>query len=149
MSEPAVCSYRKLLIRDASLDQVTDVCKMALKEIGLKVKKSESTKEGTTSIFAAQGALIPLTMKILSHPFGEDDYLKSAQRSGIHLLIAPATDGVHISYCGIALNDATGRPEKYPEVTIEEVTDTLDSLEFEDKFLKALKSASFKIEEIE
>ena len=146
MSEPAICSYRKLLVRDASVPQVEEACRKAIKDIGMKVKKEEPSEKGTISIFAAQGALVPLTMKVLSHPFGMDDYLKSAQRSGIHLLVAQAENGVNVTFCGLALGDTTGRPQKYPEVTIEEVTDTLDDLEFEEKFIKALKTSFPKLE---
>jgi hypothetical protein len=139
MSQPTVCSNRLVLIRGSHLDAVVGAVEVALKEMGLKIKKSESFEGGKTSIFAAESAWLPITLKMITFPLTIKDYTKSAQRGGIHLLVTPSGDGVRVNVCGIALNEITGRPEKYPEPSMEEVTDTLKSLDFEEKFINNLR----------
>ena len=141
MSHPSVCENRKFLVKNASLDQLANACSQALKDMGLKIIDSKSTPDGKSSIFAAEGAALPLIMKTLSYPLRMEDYLKSAQRSGIHVLLAPGEGGIFLHVCGIALENLSGRPEKYPEVNIEEVTDTIKNLELEKRFIKRITSA--------
>jgi hypothetical protein len=148
MSQPSVCLNRKFLIRNATVDQVVVEANRALQEIGLKIK-NESVVDGKTSIFAAEGALAPITMKILTYPLWWSEFLRSAQRSGVHILIAPGAEGVYFYVCGISLVNLRGRPEKYSEVTIEEVTDTLKSLDFEEKFIKTVISVFPQTEELD
>ena len=148
MSQPSVCLNRKFLIKNATVDQVVEEANKALREIGLKIKR-EAVIDGKTSIFAAEGALAPITMKILTYPWGWSEFLRSAQRSGVHILVAPGAEGVYFYVCGISLGDLSGRPEKYSEVTIQEVTDTLKDLDFEEKFIKAVVSVFPQTEEVE
>lgn len=147
MSEPSVCLNRKFLIKGASIDQVISESHRALKELGLKLKK-EATIEGNTSIFAAEGALVPITMRILSYPLRLSEYIRSAQRAGIHVLITAASEGIYMYVCGFSVGDLSGRPEKYSEVSIEEVTDTLKALDFEEKFINTVISAFDNVQEI-
>jgi hypothetical protein len=148
MSHPSICENRKFIIKKANLDQVITACNEALNEMGFNVKKRESTSDGKTSIFAAEGAIIPLTMKILAYPFQAQDYMQSAQRSGIHVLIVPSQEAILLHVCGIALTNLTGRPEKYQGEGIEEVTDTMKNLQFEERFIKKIGSAFPSIEEV-
>jgi hypothetical protein len=139
MSQPTICSNRLVLIRGSHPEAVVRAVEVALKEMGLKIKKSESFEGGKTSIFAAEGAWLPITLKMITFPLTIKDYTKSAQRGGIHLLVAPSGDGVQVNVCGLALDEVTGRPEKYQEPSMEEVTDTLKSLDFEEKFINNLR----------
>ena len=148
MSQPSVCLNRKFIIRNVTVDQVVEEANKALGEMGLKIKK-EAVIEGKTSIFATEGALVPVVLKILTYPLGWYDFLRSAQRSGVHVLVAPGDDGVHIYVCGISLGPVHGRPEKYPEITIKEVTDTLKDLDFEENFIKKVISVFPQAEEVE
>ena len=138
----SVCFERELLILDADVDKVVNTCHATLKEIGLEVVKTESTKDGKITVFAGEGALVPLLTKALLYPLGLDDYVRSAQRSGIHVMISPSADGIHVFACGIALDEVTAKLEEYTkEDLIEELTDTLEAWDFEDKFInKILKS---------
>jgi hypothetical protein len=147
MSEPSVCLNRKFLIKGVSIDQVGSESHRILKEIGLKLKK-EATIDGNTSIFAAEGALVPITMRVISYPLRLSEYISSAQRAGIHILLTPAPDGVNMYVCGFSVGDLSGRPEKYPEVSIEEVTDTLKALDFEEKFINTIVSSFADIKEV-
>ncbi len=139
MSQPIVCSNRLLLIRGSSVEAVVAAVNTALQNMGLKIKKSETFKGGKSSIFAAEGAWLPIILRILTFPLAFKDYTQSAQRGGIHLIVAPSDQGVGVNVCGLALDEITGRPEKYPEPSMEEVTDTLKSLDFEEKFINNLR----------
>lgn len=144
----AVCLGKEFLIHDATVDEVIDACQKALREMGLKIIKRELTSEGRTTVLAGEGALVPLMMKALLVPLGLDDYVRAAQRSGVHIVISPSEDGIHLYVCGIALDEATGKLEKYTKEDImEEVTDALEVWDFEDKFINKIK-ATFKIKEI-
>ncbi len=137
----SVCFERKFLIRNISVGEVHDVCHRILREMGLKIMKEEFSEDGKTTVLAGEGALVPLITKALLNPFGLDDYVKSAQRTGIHLILSPTKSGVNLYLCGIALEDFGGKHKEYTrEEVVEEVTDTLEDWEFEEKFLKKLLS---------
>jgi hypothetical protein len=139
MVDATVCFEREVLIEDASMDEVTSFCDEALKEMRLRIEKEESTRDGKTTIFASEGALVPLLLKVLLFPFSLGEYVKMAQRSGLHVLISPSEDGIHVYSCGLALDDVTGRLTKYTkDEVVEEVTDTLEALDFENKFIKKI-----------
>ncbi len=145
----SVCFERELLIVNTNVDKVVNACHTTLKEIGLKVMKTESTKEGKTTLFAGEGRLVPLLTKALLYPLGLDDYIPSAQRSGIHIMISPRADGIHVIVCGIALDEMTAKLEEYTkEDFIEEVTDTLEAWDFEEKFIKKLLKSFPKSKEL-
>jgi hypothetical protein len=138
----SVCFERELLILDTDVKKVVKACHTFIKEMGLEVVKTESAKEGKVTVFAGEGGLVPLLTKALLYPLGLDDYVRAAQRSGIHIMISPSEDGVHVLTCGIALDEVTAKLEEYTkEDLIEELTDTLEAWDFEDKFInKILKS---------
>jgi hypothetical protein len=131
-----------LVIETASVDKVVKVCEEALKGMGLKVTKEERHKDGTTSVMAKERAFIPLTMRVLSYPFSLGEYIKSAQRAGLHVVISPCGDGVRVLSCGIALDEVSGKPATYTkEETIEEITDFMEATDFENKFINKIKAA--------
>ena len=145
----SVCFKKKLLISNATVDEVVKVCHEVLKDMGLKITKEEATKEGQTTVFAGEGALVPLMTKALLYPLGLDDYVRSAQRSGIHIVISAGEDGIHLVACGIALDEVTGELEEYTkEDFMEEVTDTLEATDFEDKFVNKILARFPMTEEI-
>jgi hypothetical protein len=145
-----VCLERKLLIPEAKVEEVAIACQKALKAMGLKVTKTETTKEGTTTVLAAEGALVPLTVRTLLYPFNLQDYIKAAQRSGVHVAIAPSPEGVIIHSCGIALDERTGKPATYTsDEDVEEMTDTLEAIDFENKFINKIKTLFPKTKEID
>jgi hypothetical protein len=148
MSHPGVCSNRGVMIRGSTLEAVVEAVEVALKEMGLKIKKSESFEGGKTSIFAAEGAWLPIILKTITFPITIKDYVKSAQRGGIHVLVTPSDGGVLVNVCGLALSEVTGRPEKYPEPSMEEVTDTLKSFQFEENFINNLKLSFPDLQEL-
>lgn len=144
---------RKFLIRGANPSQVLDVCHKALRDIGLKVAEEEETEEGRTTILAAEGRAVPLIVKFLLAPIEAiasiEPYIRAAQRSGVHVVISPAKDGTCLCVYGVALDELTGRLEKYTkEEFMEEVTDTLEAWDFEDKFINKIKAAFPKLKEI-
>jgi hypothetical protein len=139
MSQPIICSNRLLLIRGSTVEAVVGAVEVTLKNMGLKIKKSETFEGGKSSIFAAEGAWLPIILRILTLPLAIKDYTKLTQRGGIHLLVTPSDEGVRVNVCGLALDEVTGRPEKYPEPSMEEVTDTLKALDFEEKFISNLR----------
>ena len=139
MSHPAVCLEKEVLIEDASVEEVTGFCNEALKGMRLKVEKEEPARNGKTTIFASEGALVPLVMRALLFPFSLGEYVKTAQRSGLHVVISPSKDGIHVYSCGIALDEISGKLAKYTkDEIIEEVTDTMEALDFENNFLKRI-----------
>jgi hypothetical protein len=144
----STCRERELFIPDVKMDKIVDVCNLALKEMKLKVIEEKSDVEGETTILAGEGALIPFLMKVLLHPIGLDDYIRAAQRSGIHVVLSPSKKGIHLYTCGIALNEVTGKLKEYTkEDIIEEVTDTLEESNFEDLFIKKIKTMFPRIKE--
>lgn len=139
MTNSAVCMDRELLIEDASVDEVVSFCNQALKRMRLRVEKEESSQDGRTTIFASEGAVVPLTLKVLLFPFNLGEYVKTAQRSGMHIIVSPAKDGIHLYSCGIALDDVTGKLAEYTkDEIVEEVTSTMEALDFENKFIKRI-----------
>lgn len=144
----ATCRERELFIPDVKMDKIIDVCNQALKEMKLHLIEEKSDAEGKTSILAGEGALIPFLLKVMLHPVGLDDYVRAAQRSGVHIVISPSRNGVHLYTCGIALNEVTGKLKEYTkEDIVEEVTDTLEEWNFEDSFIKKIKKIFPKIVE--
>ncbi len=135
---------------DAKVDDVALACQKAFKEMGLKVMKTERTKEGITTVLAGEGALVPLTLRALLYPFSLQQYVKAAQRSGVHVVISPSEEGTIIYSCGLALDELTGKPAKYvSDEDVEEITDTMEALDFENKFIKKIKELFPKTKEIE
>jgi hypothetical protein len=137
MVDTAVCLDREVLIEGASVDEVVSFCNQALNGMRLRIEKEESGQDGKTTIFASEGALVPLTLKVLLWPLNLGEYVKTAQRSGMHVVVSPGKDGVHVYSCGIALDEVTGKLAKYTkDEIVEEVTDTMEGLDFENKFVK-------------
>ena len=139
MVHAAVCLEKEVLIEDASVEEVISFCNEALKKMKLRIKKEESSRDGKTTILASEGALVPLVLKTLLFPFSLGEYVKAAQRSGMHVVISPSKDGIHLYSCGIALDEITGKLAKYTkDEVVEEVTDTMEALDFENKFIKRI-----------
>jgi hypothetical protein len=139
MVHAAVCLEREVFIEDASVDEVIAFCGEALKGMKLGIRKEESNRDGKTTIFASEGALVPLVLKTLLFPFNMGEYVKTAQRSGLHIVVSPGKDGTHIYSCGLALDEVTGKLAKYTkDEVVEEVTDTMEALDFENKFTKQI-----------
>lgn len=149
MVHEAVCLEKEVLIEDASIDDVTSFCNKVLKEMRLKIAKEESTSDGKTTIFAREGALVPIVSKVLLFPFSLNEYMRIAQRSGIHVVISPGKDAVHVYSCGLALDEASGKLAEYTkDEVLEEVTDTMEALDFENKFVKRILEHFPKAKEI-
>jgi hypothetical protein len=139
MVHAAVCLEKEVLIKGTPIDKVISFCNEALKEMRLKIEKEESARDGKTTIFAHEGALVPLVLKTLLFPFSMNEYVRAAQRSGLHVVISPSEDGIHVYSCGIALDEVTGKLAKYTKDEIaEEVTDMMEALSFENRFIKGL-----------
>ena len=139
MADAAVCFDKEVLVKDASLDEVVNFCNQALKAMRLRIDKEESSQDGKTTIFASEGALVPLTLKVLLSPFNMQEFVKKAQRSGLHVVVSPDKAGVHVYSYGIALDEITGKLAEYTkDEIVEEVTNTLDELDFENKFVKRI-----------
>jgi hypothetical protein len=139
MANSAVCMDREVLIQDAAVNEVVSFCNQALKKMRLRVEKEESSQDGRTTIFASEGAVVPLTLKVLLFPFNLGEYVKTAQRSGMHIVVSPAKDGIHLYSCGIALDEVTGKLAEYTkDEIVEEVTNTMEALDFENKFIKRI-----------
>src|SRR4030042_966416 len=148
MAHEGVCLERKLLVPDAKVDDVASACQRAFKEMGLKTMKTDKTSDGDTTVLAGEGALVPLTLRTLLYPFSIQQYIKAAQRSGVYVVISPSKDGVNIYSCGLALDELTGKPAKYDEEDVEEITDTMEALDFETGFLAKIKAIFPKTREI-
>ena len=139
MANSAVCMDREILIQDAAVDEVVSFCNQALKKMRLRIEKEESSQDGMTTIFASEGAVVPLMLKVLLFPFNLSEYVKTAQRSGMHIVVSPAKDGIHLYSCGIALDEVTGKLAEYTkDEIVEEVTSTMEALDFENKFIKRI-----------
>jgi hypothetical protein len=150
MSDEAVCLERKLVVPDANVDEVSLACQKAFKEMGLKVMKTERTKEGSTIVLAGEGALVPLTLRTLLSPFSIQQYVKAAQRSGVHVVISPSQEGTIIYSCGLALDEITGKPAKsLSQEDMDDISNTLEALDFESKFIKEIKELFPETREIE
>jgi len=149
MADAVVCAEKKLLVPGARVDEVASACQKTFKNMGLRVTKSEKTKDGSTDVLASERALVPLTLRTLLYPFSLQQYVKAAQRSGIHVVIAPSEEGVIIYSCGLALDDLTGKPAEYiSDDAVEEITETLEAIDFENKFVKKIKEIFPKTKEI-
>jgi hypothetical protein len=134
-----VCVDREVLVPDASVDEVVSFCNQALRGMRLRIEKEEAGKDGKMTIFASEGALVPLTLKVLLWPFSLGEYVKTAQRSGLHVVVSSAEDGVHVYVCGLALDEVSGKlAEHTKDEIVEEVTDTMEALDFENKFVKRI-----------
>jgi hypothetical protein len=151
MVHGAVCLEKEVLIQGASVDEVTSFCNEALKGMRLRIKTEESSSDGKTTIFASEGALVPLVLKTLLSPlFNLGDYVKQAQRSGLHVVVSPGSDGIHVYSCGIALSETTGKLASYTKDEIaEEVTDAVEAWDFENKFIKKILEHFPKAKQIE
>jgi hypothetical protein len=52
--------------------------------------------------------------------------------------------------CGLALDELTGKPAKYiSDENLEEITDTMEALDFENKFIKKIRTTFPESKEIE
>ena len=150
MVDEAICLERKLLIPETNVEKVASVCQEAFREMGLKIMQTERTTDGNTTVLAGEGALVPLTLRTLLYPFSLQQYVKAAQRSGVHVVISPSKNDVILYSCGLALDELTGKPAKYASGgDIEEITDTMEALDFENKFTEKIKAAFPKAKEIE
>jgi hypothetical protein len=150
MVHEAVCSERRFLIPDAKVDDVASVCHKAFKEMGLKIMESEKTRDGSTTVLAGEGALVPLTLRTLLYPFSLQQYVKAAQRSGVHVVLSSSEGDVILYSCGLVLDELTGKPaEHVSDEDVEEVTGTLEALDFESKFIKKIKAMFPKTKETE
>ena len=115
----------------------------------MKIMQTQKTPEGSDIVLAGEGALVPLTLRTLLYPFSLQNFIKAAQRSGVHVVISPSPEGVVIYSCGLALDELTGKPAKYDEEDVEEITDTMEALDFENKFLAKIKARFPRTKEIE
>ena len=149
MAHEAVCLEKKLLIPGAKVDDVASVCQKAFKEMGLKVTHSEKTPEGSMTVLAGERALVPLTLRTLLYPFSLQQFIKSAQRSGVYVVISPSEDGAIVYSCGLALDELTGKPARFSDEDLDEITNTMEALDFESKFVKKMKELFPKNEEME
>jgi len=149
MVNSTVCMDREVLIEDASAEEVISFCNRALKRMRLRIEKEESSQDGRTTIFASEGAVVPLTLRVLLFPFNLSEYVKTAQRSGMHIVVSPAKDGIHVYSCGIALDEITGKLAEYTkDEIVEEVTNTMEALDFENKFIKRILTKFPKAKQI-
>jgi hypothetical protein len=150
MAHEGVCLERRLLVPDAKLDEVVVAAHRIFKEMGLKITEEKKTEEGKISVMAREGALVPLTLRVLLYPFSLEQYIRAAQRSGVHVVISPSEEGVAIYSCGLAIDELTGKPFEYAsDEDIAEVTDTMEALDFENRFLKKMKAIFPKTREVE
>jgi hypothetical protein len=145
----AVCLERRIIVHDATVNEVIDACHTVFKEMGLKVTEEKSSHDGRTVVLAKEGALVPLVLKTLLFPLSISQYLKSAQRSGVHVVVSPTNEGVHVYSCGIALDETTGDLAKYSkEELMEEVSGTMESLNFENEFITRMLEIFPKAKEV-
>lgn len=150
MSHEAVCLERKLLVPDAAVQDVASACQRVFKEMSLKVDRTETTKEGETTVFAREGVLVPLTLRTLLFPFNLQNYVKAAQRSGVHVVISPSKEGTVVYSCGLALDELTGKPAEFvSDEELEEFTNTMEALDFENKFVRKMKELFPRAKEAE
>lgn len=146
----AVCVEKKLFIPEAKVEDVASACHGVLKQMGLKITDEEKTKEGNVTVMADERALVPLIFRTMLYPFSLQQFFKIAQRSGVHVVVSPSEGGVILYSCGLALDELTGKPSKYAsDEDIEEITDTMEALGFENKFLMKIKKLFPNTREIE
>ena len=139
LAKATICLDREVLVEDATVNEVVDFCNKALKAMRLRINEEETSKDGKTTIFASEGALTPLILKVVLWPFDLGEYVKSAQRSGLHIVVSSDEAGVHVYCCGIALDEITGKLAEYTkDEVVEEVTNTLEELDFENTFVKRI-----------
>jgi hypothetical protein len=150
MTPDAVCLEKKLFIPKAKVEEVASACHKVLKDMGLKIKGEEKTQEGNITVMAGERALVPLTLRTMLYPFSLQNFFKVAQRSGVHVVVSPSEDGVTLYSCGLALDELTGKPNKYTsDEDIEEITDTMKAMDFENKFLMKIRKLFPTTREIE
>jgi hypothetical protein len=150
MSPDAVCLERKLLIPGGKVEEVAAACHKILKEMGLKIMEETKTEEGNTTVMAGEGALVPLTLRTLLYPFSLQKFFKIAQRSGVHVVLSPSTEGAIVYSCGLALDERTGKPAEYAsDEDVEEIADTMEALDFENKFLAKIRKIFPMTREVE
>jgi len=142
LAHKSVCFEKELIVKDVSVHDVFNVCENALKGMGLKTMIEENAKDGHVTVMASERALVPLVMKMLTYPFSLGEYVKSAQRSGIHVVISSEKDGIHMRSCGIALDEISGKLATYTkDEIVEEITNMMEATDFENKFIKKVKAA--------
>ena len=146
----AACMASEYVIGNATAGQVVAACRQIVDEMGLKVIKEESAKDGQISVLAGEGVLVPFVVKALLIPLGLDDFVRAAQRTGVHIGISPQDDGIHLYICGIALQEATGKFERYTQANLmEQVTDTMEAWDFKDRFVQKIKKKLPEIAKLE
>jgi hypothetical protein len=65
-------------------------------------------------------------------------------------VISPSEDGAIVYSCGLALDERTGKPVEYEsDEDIEEITDTMEAIDFENKFTEKIRAAFPEVKEIE
>ncbi len=134
----SVCLERHFVIKDVSVEEVIHACNKILREMDLKIVEEVTSQRGLTTILAGEGALVPLITSALLNPLGLDDYLQTAQRTGIHVVISPEKHGVNLYVCGVAFDEIRGKKKHTKEEVMEEVTETIESWHFEDRFTKKM-----------
>jgi hypothetical protein len=68
----------------------------------------------------------------------------------VHVVISPSKEGVIIYSCGLALDELTGKLAEYAsDEDVEEITDTMEALDFENKFIMKIKTLFPKTKEIQ
>lgn len=150
MTPDAVCVEKKLFIPEVKVEEVASACHKVLKDMGLKITGEEKTKEGNITVMAGERALVPLIFRTMLYPFSLQQFFKVAQRSGVHVVVSPSEGGVTLYSCGLALDELTGKPNKYAsDEDIEEITDTMEALDFENKFLMKIRKLFPATREIE
>ena len=92
---------------------------------------------------------MPLTLRTLLYPFSIEQYVKAAQRSGVHVVLSTSKEGVMLYSCGLVLDELTGKPAKHvSDEDEEDITGTLEALDFENKFLGKIRTVFPKTREI-
>jgi hypothetical protein len=57
----------------------------------------------------------------------------------MHVVVSSGKDGIHVYSCGLALDELTGKLAKYTKDEVaEEVSSTMEALDFENKFIKKI-----------
>jgi len=140
MSSGAVCYERKFVIPNADVDEVFSACQKAFKNMGLRVMNTEKSSDGSETVLAGERALVPLTIRTLLYPLSIQHYVKAAQRSGIHVVISPSKAGTLLYFCGLMLDEITGKPmEDLSDADMDDITNTMEALDFENKFLTKIR----------
>ncbi len=149
LTHEGVCVLKEFIIPSVTVDEVIEACHGFFKKMGLKILK-DTTRGSRTTVLAGEGALLPLTLRTLLFPFNLGEYVKTAQRSGVHIIVSKETDGVHLRACGVALDEVSGKPEKYTkDEVMEEATGMLEAWDFENKFVNMLKAQFPELKEVQ